>query len=75
MKIKAKKIVPIRRGDPNKYLQAQAYLSKLEVGEWSYFEDIPEELFDEVFDLIDENWKYEYWTDDFDVAFKKVWKE
>lgn len=75
MKIKEKKIIPIRRGDPNKYLRAQAYISKLEVGEWCYFEDVPEDLFYELFDLIDEAWRWNYLTDDFDVAFKKVWKE
>ena len=74
MKIKNKKIAPLRKGDPNKYLRAQRYLLKLTFDEWHYFEDIPEDIFYEVFDLIDEGYRADYFTDDFDVAFRKVLK-
>ena len=72
MKIARKKFRPLPLGDPKKYWRAEAYLVKLEFHEWHYFDDIPEDIFDEVFDLIDEGWRCEYLTDDFDVAFKKL---
>jgi len=67
----ARKFEPKRRGDPAKYREAQNYLRALPFNEWIKFEDIPEHIFDEVFDLLDENYIWDFWTDDFDTEFKK----
>jgi hypothetical protein len=54
---------------------AQDYIVDLGFYEWHLFEDIPADLFDEVFELIDEGFRgWLYFFDDFDQAFRKELK-
>ncbi|MCK5600295.1 hypothetical protein KAR91_00320 [Candidatus Pacearchaeota archaeon] len=56
---------------PDKYGAAQQYISDLVFNRWYRFDEIPSEIFSEVFDLIDEGWKWMYFFDDFDESFRK----
>ena len=54
---------------------AQDYIVDLGFYEWHPFEDIPADLFNEVFELIDEGFRgWLYFFDDFDQAFRKELK-
>ena len=54
---------------------AEQFISDLEINTWYRFKDIPPDMFEQVFDLINTAWRYDYDLDDFDEKYKKHFKD
>jgi len=55
--------------------KAEQFISDLEINTWYRFKDIPPDMFEQVFDLINTAWRYDYDIDDFDEKYKKHFKD
>jgi len=55
--------------------KAEQFISDLEINTWYRFKDIPPDMFEQVFDLINTAWRYDYDLDDFDEKYKKHFKD
>ena len=55
--------------------KAEQYISDLDFNTWYRFKDIPPDMFEQVFDLINTAWRYDYDLDDFDEKYKKHFKD
>ena len=64
-----------KRAKPAKLSAAQDWLIGIEFERWYLFQEIPDDIFDEVFGLIDEGFRgWVYLFDEFDQAFRKELK-
>ena len=54
---------------------AEQFISDLDFNTWYRFKDIPPDMFEQVFDLINTAWRYDYDLDDFDEKHKKHFKD
>ena len=54
---------------------AEQFISDLDFNTWYRFKDIPPDMFEQVFDLINTAWRYDYDLDDFDEKYKKHFKD
>jgi len=53
------------------YESAQCYLEGLKYSEWYEFDEVPKNLWEEIFELIDENYVGWYFLNDDDSKFMK----